>query len=90
MNTWDEANLYLFNIKEGEGYRTSTDTEVICTKRTNKRIYLSNGVIVNIKNNGKFLYLSSASNTIGRKRYEKVDQILRDIQGYLIYLIYHN
>lgn len=90
MNIWDQANLFLFNIKVGEGYKTSLDTEVVCTKRTAKRIHLSNGVIVNIKDSGKFIYLSSASKTVGYRRYEKVQQVLRDIEGYLIYLIYHN
>ena len=53
---------------------------IIVTKKTKKRIHLSNRKIVTIKNGGDFLYLDSAKNGI--------NQILRDIQGFLIYKIH--
>lgn len=75
MNDFEMAEKFLLSLNVGEGYN-----DVIVTKRTNKRIYLSNGKIVSIKNAGNFLYLHTAKNGIG--------QILRDIEGYLIYKIH--
>ena len=74
-NDFEMAEKFLLSLNVGEGYN-----DVIVTKRTNKRIYLSNGKIVSIKNAGNFLYLHAAKNGIG--------QILRDIDGYLIYKIH--
>ncbi len=88
MDTWTKAHMFLYYIKEGEGYKTSVDTEVICVKRTKKKIVLSNGVIVHIKSKNGNEYLHSASIVRRYKRYEYVNQILRDIEGYLVYLIH--
>lgn len=73
-----EANKFLFELNVGEGYNN-----VVVNKRTKKRIYLSNGTIVHIKTleNG-LLYLDSKLNS---KSYPIINQILRDIEGYLIY-----
>lgn len=73
-----EANKFLFELNVGEGYNN-----VVVNKRTKKRIYLSNGAIVHIKTleNGLF-YLDSKLNS---KSYPIINQILRDIEGYLIY-----
>lgn len=73
-----EANKLLFELKVGEGYNN-----VVVTKRTKKRIYLSNGIIVHIKTlkNG-LLYLDSKVNS---KSYPVINQILRDIEGWIIY-----
>ena len=77
MNLIDfrESEKFLLSLKVGEGYN-----DIVVTKKTKKRIHLSNGKIVSIKNGGDFLYLSSAKNGIG--------QILRDIEGFLIYKIH--
>lgn len=73
-----EANKFLFELKVGEGYNN-----IIVTKRTKKRIYLSDGSIIHIKKleNG-FLFLDSKLNN---KKYPIVYQILRDIEGWLVY-----
>ena len=73
-----EANKFLFELNVGEGYNN-----VVVNKRTKKRIHLSNGAIVHIKTleNG-LLYLDSKLNS---KSYPVINQILRDIEGYLIY-----
>lgn len=78
MNLNVEANKFLFELNVGEGYNN-----VVVNKRTKKRIYLSNGTIVHIKTleNG-LLYLDSKLNS---KSYPIINQILRDIEGYLIY-----
>jgi hypothetical protein len=77
MNLIDfrESEKFLLSLEVGEGYNN-----IIVTKKTKKRIYLSNGKIVTIKNGGNFLYLDSAKNGI--------KQILRDIEGFLIYKIH--
>ena len=75
MSDFEFAEKFLLSLNVGEGYN-----DVIVTKKTKKRIHLSNGKIVSIKNGGNFLYLHSAKNGIG--------QILRDIEGFLIYKIH--
>ena len=88
MDTWTKAHMFLYYLQEGQGYKTSVDTEVTCIKRTNKKIVLSNGVIVHLKKKNGNEYLHSASIVHKHKRYEYVNQILRDIEGYLVYLIH--
>jgi len=58
-------------------------------KRTPKRIHFSNGVVVSIRtlSNG-MNYLSSRSVVSHNKSYPIVDQMIRDIEGYLIYKIH--
>lgn len=81
MNINVEANKFLFELKVGEGYN-----DVIVTKRTKKRIHLSNGTIIHIKklSNG-FLYLDSKSLIRNNRSYPIVHQVLRDIEGWLVY-----
>jgi len=67
-----ESEKYLLVLGIGGGYNN-----IVVIKRSNKRIYLSDGSIVHIKDCGKFKYLD------GRN----INQILRDIEGYLVYLI---
>ena len=88
MNTWNEANIFLFNMKEGDSYKTSTTDEVKCVKRTKNRITLSNGVNVTIKEIDGYKYLWSKSAVRSKKSYQVVDQVLRDIEGYLVYKIH--
>jgi hypothetical protein len=71
--TFKEPEKFLLSLNVGEGYN-----DVVLTKRTKKRIYLSNGNIVHIKNGGEFLYLDGKC----------INQILRDIEGYMVYLIH--
>lgn len=82
-----QANLFLYNGKIGD-YYLSGEGKVEITKRTPKRIYFSNGVIVSIKtlSNG-VKYLSSKSVVRNNRSYPIVNQMIRDIEGYLIYKI---
>lgn len=84
----DQANLFLYNSKVGD-YYLSGNNRVTVIKRTNKRIYLSNGVIISIKkfNNG-IIYLDSKSVVRNNKSYPIIHQILRDIEGFLLYKIH--
>ena len=76
-----EANKFLIELKVGEGYNN-----VIVTKRTKNRIYFSEGTIIHIKklNNG-LLYLDSKSIKKNNRSYPIVHQVLRDIEGWLVY-----
>jgi hypothetical protein len=73
--SFKESEIYLLSLNVGQGYN-----DVVVTKRTNKRIYFNNGRIVHIKDSGGFKYLDARGNTI--------NQILRDIEGYMVYLIH--
>jgi hypothetical protein len=88
MDVFTKAQVFLYHLKEGKGYKTSVDTKVVCVKRTKKKIYLSNGVVVHLKEKNGMLYFSTASIVRGYKRYEILNQILRDIEGYLIYKLH--
>ena len=67
------SEQYLLSLKIGEGYN-----DAIVVKRTPNRIYLSNDKIIHIRKGDGFKYLDAKGITI--------KQILRDIEGYLIYL----
>lgn len=71
--TFKESEIFLLGLNIGEGYN-----DIVVTKRTKKRIYLSDSNIVHIKCGGSFKYLDGKS----------INQILRDIEGFLIYKIH--
>lgn len=85
MNLNLEANLFIYEAKVGDFYLSGGD-KVEVLKRTEKRIYYSNNVIVSIKKlpNG-MKYLSSKCVVRNNRSYPVVDQMIRDIEGYLIY-----
>jgi Mg2+/Co2+ transporter CorC len=62
------------------------DEKIEVVKRTPKRIHFSNGDIVSIKtlSNG-MEYFTSRAITSHNKRYPIVEQMIRDIEGFLIY-----
>lgn len=86
MELWNKAHIELYNSKEGDSWG---DIKVI--KRTPKKIYLESGLVITIKNSKfGFNYLSSKSVKRCNRSYPMVDQILRDIEGYLLYKIHSN
>lgn len=83
-----KANLFLYEGKVGD-YYLSGGKKVEITKRTNKRIYLSSGFIISIKKlNNNLIYLDSKSVIRNNKSYPILHQVLRDIEGYLLYRIH--
>jgi hypothetical protein len=85
-----EANRFMYGSKVGDFYMVGQE-KIEVVKRTPKRIHFSNGNIVSIKtlSNG-MMYLSSRSVVSHNKSYPIVDQMIRDIEGYLIYKIHSN
>jgi hypothetical protein len=75
-NLWTKAHQFILNSKVGDYY--SIGGEVVSViRRTPKRIYFSNGNIVTIsKSSHGFFYLTG----------KYVNQILRDIEGYFVFL----
>lgn len=74
-NLWNKSHYMLLNFKVGDYYESGgIRNEVI--KRTKNRIYFSNGSCVTLKKCDNFFYLSG----------KNVNQILRDMEGYLVYL----
>jgi hypothetical protein len=85
MNLNLQANLFVYEAKVGDFYLSGGD-KVEVLKRTEKRIYFSNNVIVSIKTlPNKMIYLTSKSVVRNNKSYPVVGQMIRDIEGYLIY-----
>lgn len=85
---WVKAHNFLFDMKVGDSYKTARDSSVECIKRTLTKIYLSNGIIIHIKKLNGFYYLDSKSVVRHNKSYPIVNQVLKDIEGYLIYKIH--
>ena len=83
-----EANRFIYGSKVGDFYMVGQD-KIEVVKRTPNRIHFSNGVVVSIRtlSNG-MNYLSSRSVVSHNKSYPIVDQMIRDIEGYLIYKIH--
>lgn len=77
-NLWTKAHQFILDSQIGDYYMDG-EKKVSVVKRSPKRIYFSNGELVSIKKSDYgFYYLSGKS----------VNQILRDIEGYFIYLIH--
>lgn len=77
-NLWNKAHQFILDSKIGDFYMQG-DKKVSVVRRTPKRIYFSNGELISIKKSkDDFIYLS------GRN----IDQVLRDIEGYFLYLIH--
>lgn len=75
-NLWMRAHEMLLNSNVGKLY-ASGGIVVSVIRRTPRRIYLSNGKIITIQKSkdGTFLFLNG----------KNVNQILRDIEGFLLY-----
>jgi hypothetical protein len=78
-NLWTKAHQFILDCKEGDFYMEG-DKKISVVRRSPKRIYFSNGELVTVKESksGGFFYLN------GRN----VNQVLRDIEGYLLYLVH--
>lgn len=85
-----KANIFLLTAKVGDYYLIG-DNKITIIKRTSKRINLSNNNIINIKklDNG-LLYLDSKSITRNHKKYPIINQVLRDIEGFLLFKLLTN
>lgn len=75
-NLWMKSHHLILDMKVGDFY-VSGGGQVSVTRRTPKRIHFSNGNIVTIKESRYgFVHLTG----------KNVNQILRDIEGYLVFL----
>mgnify|MGYP003346258113 CR=1 FL=1 len=82
-NPWLDAHKFLLDIEVGNSYN-----DVSCIKRTDKKIYLSTGVVVTLKKiKGTSMYYLTSNKKVskGNRKYDYIDQILRDIEGFLIF-----
>lgn len=78
-NLWIKAHQFILDSKVGDSYY-SGGNKISVIKRTPRRIHFDNENVVTIQKSksGKFFYFNG----------KKVDQILRDIEGYFIYKIH--
>ena len=78
-NLWTKAHKFILDSKIGDHYHVGDDM-IQVVKRSPKRIHFSNGDLITVKKSkdGNFYYLSG----------KNVNQILRDIEGYFVYLIH--
>ena len=82
---WILAHKYLLDMNVGDYYMTSTTDKVECTTRKKSKIKLSNGLQVTVKKSGDMVYLTSGSFRCKNRSYNRIDGILRDVEGYLIW-----
>lgn len=79
-NLWHKAHQFILDSKVGDFYESGGNI-IYITKRTPKRIHLSNGVTITIsKSKFGFFFFKN----------DKVNQILRDIEGYLLFQVHTN
>ena len=76
IDTWLEAHKFLLNLKIGEGFGPD-DNKITLIKKTKKTLSLSDKKIIHIKKVDNFFYLDG----------KHINQILRNIEGYIVYLI---
>jgi hypothetical protein len=78
-NLWHKAHQFIIDSKVGDFYLKG-DEKVSVIKRSAKRVHFSDGQIITI----------TKSKTYGFEYFvgKKVNQILRDIEGYFVYLIH--
>jgi len=75
-NLWLKSHNIILDMKVGDFYETG-DHRVSVIKRTPHRIHFSNGYVVTISKSSYGFY-----HLMGKK----VNQILRDMEGYLVFL----
>ena len=75
-NLWTKAHQFILDSNIGD-YYMSGDKNVSVVRRSPKRIYLSNGELITIKKSSEGFYYLGGRN---------VNQVLRDIEGYFIFL----
>jgi hypothetical protein len=73
-NLWLKSHHIILNMKVGDFFITG-GRNMCVIKRTEKRIFFSNGDCITIRKCDNFYYLSG----------KNVSQILRDIEGFLVY-----
>lgn len=79
-NLWLKAHQFILKAVAGQYYEIGNN-KVYVIKRTSKRVYFSNGVTITIsKSKYGFFHLTG----------KNVNQTLRDIEGYLIYMIHNH
>lgn len=63
-----------------------------CIKRTPTKIYLNNGLTIRYHyyDSNNFYIASNKKIKVGRKSVDYINQILRDIEGWLVYNIHSN
>lgn len=74
---WLKSHHIILDMKVGDFF-LSGGRNIMCIKRTPKRIYLSSGDCITISKSDNFHYLSG----------KNISQILRDVEGYLVYKIH--
>jgi len=77
-NLWNKSHQFILDSIVGDFY-LSGGQKISVIKRTPKRIHFSNGGIVTLKNSKYGFYYLDGKN---------INQILRDIEGYFLYLIH--
>lgn len=84
---WNEAHRFLLDMKPGDFYMAG-ETKIECQKRTDKKIWLSDGTIIRLRplDNDSFYLTSNRWVKVRNRSYNRIENILRDVEGYLIYL----
>ena len=77
-NLWTKSHKFILDSKVGDFYLSGSE-RISVIRRTPRKIHFSNGNTITIsKSKFGFFHLTG----------KKVDQTLRDIEGYFLYLIH--
>lgn len=89
IDTWKLSHTFILSLKEGDVFYLGNKKHSV-TKRTPFKISLSiDGKDLNvlIKNCDEFFYFHSRGIKVRNHSYPLVSQLLRDIEGYIVYLM---
>ena len=80
-----EAHKLIINMEVGQ-----TIGPITCEKRSKNKIYLTNGITITFKplKEGVFYLTTNKKVRSGRRSYDYIDTILRDVEGFLLYKIH--
>jgi len=87
-DTWELSHRFILSLKEGDTFFLGEKEHKVIKKTLSKITLLIDGEKFNIlmKKCDDFFYLHSRSVKSGNRSYPLINQLLRDIEGYIIYL----
>lgn len=87
-DTWTLSHRFILSLEEGDTFFLGKKEYTVIKKTLSKISLLIDGKKFNIlmKKCDNFFYLHSRSVKSGNRSYPLINQLLRDVEGYIIYL----
>mgnify|MGYP003349543510 CR=1 FL=1 len=88
IDTWSLSHRFILSLEEGDTFFLGEKEHKVIKRSLSKITLLIDGEKFNVllKKCNDFFYLHSKSVKTGNRSYPLINQLLRDIEGYIIYL----